>query len=334
MFSFVRIFVVMIAMALPVCGEAGVIVLKNGDRITGSIKKIWDAEVSIEPDYADEFTVDMVAIESIESDDEFEITLADGREVVARPAGSDAEGNQKLIIDEQTVTVGVDTLTELEEIDDYFDWEFRSDFSNSLNSGNTDSVNSRLYATGFINLGDHRHIASTEFIREEQNSETTKQQDILRYNYNWLFSDPWFLGAGYSFERDPIRELDQRSIVSAGIGRDIFNTPNLFMNFQFGGGFITEELSNEKEDSSVVNWQFRYTQEIINDLDVFHNHSIAHYVSGRDNTIYKTSTGVRYEITDLLYANLQLDYNYETDVAEEASNEDIAWILGVGIEFE
>ena len=64
--------------------HAGVLVLKNGDRITGEISRIWDAEVTIEPTYAgDEFTVDMAAIEHIESDQTFEIDLADGRLVVA-----------------------------------------------------------------------------------------------------------------------------------------------------------------------------------------------------------------------------------------------------------
>ena len=37
---------------------------------------------------------------------------------------------------------------------------------------------------------------------------SSKVQDLLRYSYNWMFNDPWFLGASASFERDPIRELD------------------------------------------------------------------------------------------------------------------------------
>jgi hypothetical protein len=52
-YSFVRF--------LPVClfyftaANADVLVLKNGDRITGEISRIWDSEVTIEPEYSDEF---------------------------------------------------------------------------------------------------------------------------------------------------------------------------------------------------------------------------------------------------------------------------------------
>jgi hypothetical protein len=57
-------------------------------------------------------------------------------------------------------------------------------------------------------------------------------------------------------------------------------------------------------------------------------------VSGRENTVFRTTTGLRYEITDLLYANLSMDYDYETDPADIATNEDIAILFGLGAEFE
>ena len=74
--------------------QADILVLKNGDRITGDIKRIWDSEISIEPAYADEFDVDISVVEYIESDRVFEIDLDDGRSMVASFAGADADGNQ------------------------------------------------------------------------------------------------------------------------------------------------------------------------------------------------------------------------------------------------
>ena len=55
--------------------QAGVLVLKNGDRITGEITRIWDSEISIEPEYSDEFQVDVSAVSHIESARQFEIEL-------------------------------------------------------------------------------------------------------------------------------------------------------------------------------------------------------------------------------------------------------------------
>lgn len=312
----------------------GVLVLKNGDRISGEIKQIWDAEVLIEPSYADEFTVDMEVIEYIESDRKFEIELSDGREIEAQPVGVDTEGNQLLLVDGEEVAVTVASLYELDEIDDYFDWETFVDWSAAINSGNTDSLNNRLAANTTLRMGDHRHFGDLTISREEQNQESIKEQDLIRYNYNWIFSDPWFLSAAYSFERDPIRQLDRRSVFTAGIGRDIWNTPRLMLNFQLAAGAIAEEIDGGSEDSTVLSWVLRYRQDLFSeDLEVFHNQQIIQYLSGRDNTIYKTSTGLRYEITDLLYANASLDYDYETQPAATAQSEDITLLFGLGIEF-
>ena len=74
--------------------NADVLYLKNGDRITGEIKRIWDDEVTIEPEYSDEFAVDLPLVERIESDREFEIEMPDGIEVVGRMQGIDADGKR------------------------------------------------------------------------------------------------------------------------------------------------------------------------------------------------------------------------------------------------
>lgn len=314
--------------------NADVLVLKNGDRITGEIKAIWDAEISIEPTYADEFDVDAEVVAYIESDREFDIELSDGREIVASLKGGDAEGNQIFVFDGEKIVAPLPQLYELDEIDDPVEWDSYIDWSAAVNRGNTDSLNTKLAADTTLTMGDHRHIGDLSIIREDQNGLTTKEQDLVRYNYNWLFSDPWFFSAGLSLERDPIRDLDSRAVLTAGAGRDIWNTPRLTLNMQLGAGVITEVISDISEQSSVVSWALRYRQDLFSeDLEIYHNNSIVYYVDGRDNTILKTTTGLRYEITDLLYANFSVDFDYETEPAATATSEDVAVLFGFGVEF-
>jgi putative salt-induced outer membrane protein YdiY len=311
-----------------------VLVLTNGDRISGEITVIWDAEVTIEPTYSDPFNVDLEVVSYIESEREFEIELNDGREVLARPSGGDADGNQILTVDGEEIVVPTAQLYELDEIDPPMEWDSFIDWTFSANTGNTNSLNTTLSADSTLRIGDHRHIGDLTFAREEQNNDRIKQQDLLRYNYNWIFNDPWFVSGAVSFERDPIRELDRRVLTSVGMGRDVWNTPRLLLSLQLGAGYITEEIAQSSESASVLQWITRYRQDLFNeDLEVYHDNSITHYVSGRDNTIYKTTTGLRYEITDLLYATASLSYDYETQPAPTATQEDITLMFGAGVEF-
>lgn len=311
-----------------------VLVLKNGDRITGTIKQIWDDEVAIEPEYSDEFTVDLDVIEYIESERDFELEFYDGRKVRATFPGA-GDGNQQLMaIDEQQEPIALADILELDEPAKDFDWESHIDFSATLNSGNTDSRTTQLRADSKIEIPDHRHFMELTSSREELDGVTTQDRNLLKYNYNWMFNDPWFFAANASYERDPIIELDSRFIVSGGLGRDIFNTPRHLLSIQLGLGAQSEKIGGIQDENSVAVWSLRYRQDIFSgDLELFHNHSIVENLEGRDNTSYKTSTGLRYEITDLLYANVTLNYDYETDPVDLAKNEDLALLIGVGAEF-
>lgn len=326
---------ILLTLALSPAANADVLYLKNGDQITGTIKRIWDDEVTIEPDYSDEFTVDLPMVVRIESDRDFEIEMPDGTDVVAQFDGVDDEGNQILIVGGEPTSVALGAMRELDEPEDFYDWEVLVDYSLSVNDGNTDALNSRLSGEGMFKHGDHRHIATILQANEEQNSITTKEQTLLGYTYNFLFNDPWFFAAAGQYEEDPIRELEYRITASAGIGRDIWNDPNRFLTGQLGLGFRDEEIGLEKETSTVAVWALRFRHEFFSDdFEVFHNHNIVYTIDGRDNTVFKTSTGIRYEITDLLYLNVSLDWDHETEPAGTAEKTDTLFVVGAGLEFE
>ena len=242
----------------------------------------------------------------------------------------------------QVITTRIDTIEmplsqvlELDEPDSFYDWESHVDYSSTLNKGNTETFSSRLRADGMFKHGDHRHRGEVTFFKEEQNDIVSQEQDRFTYNYNWLFNDPWYFNAGLNYERDPIIQLDGRIIVSAGIGLDIWNTPRKGLTVQLGAGYQNEDIGGVSQDNSVAVWDLRFRHDFVgDDLEVFHNHTIRSNMSGRTNTSYRTSTGVSYEITDLLYSSVSLDYDYDTEPVDTAKNEDLALMFGLGLEFE
>ncbi len=320
---------------LPACALADVLVLTNGDRITGEVQHIWDDTVTIEPEYADPIDVDLDVIAHIESDRDFDVTLDDGYDGTAKLTGAADGGQQVLETPDGPRNIALADVFELDEPEEYQDWNSHVDFSSSLNSGNTDSENTKLRADGMYKRGDHRHRGEVTFFREELEGVQTQEQDLYVYDYNWLFNDPWFFSSELSYEQDPIRELDHRVTLSAGIGYDIWATPRKTLSIKLGAGYLDEEIALISNESAVAIWGLRFWHEFVGgDLSVFHNHTITDNVSGRDNTIFKTATGLSYEISDLLYSNVSLNFDYETEPVETAEHEDLALLLGLGFEFE
>jgi hypothetical protein len=112
--------------------------MQNGDRISGNIKRVWDGELFIESDYADEFAVSLDAVERIESDGEFEIELRGHSEVTGRIARDDA-GSMVLVTETSTSPFSPSPIEEMHEPEEYFEWESRSDFSLSGSRGNSET---------------------------------------------------------------------------------------------------------------------------------------------------------------------------------------------------
>lgn len=317
---------------------AGQIFMKNGDVITGDIKKIWDTDVTIEPTYADEFNIDLDAIDHFESEREFDVEFADGRDAKAKLIGG-KDGTQVLQIDGTTMEVPVMQITELDEPEDDFDWDSNIDLSSTVNTGNTDNVSATLQFRTNLKTDDHRHIGSFSFAHEQQNGESVKEQDRIDYSYNWSFKDPWFVALNAAAERDPIRDLDHRVSLGGGIGYNFWDDPSRFFQLQGLAGYLTEEFSagdvvgTESNESAIAGWILRFRYRLIEDLTIFHDHTATTNVSGRSNSIFQSQTGVRYEITDFLYANFQFNFDHESEPSPDNKNTDTTTILGLGLEF-
>src|SRR5215813_482679 len=79
-FAWPVILVVILASSAYAKNDDDVIVLKNGDRITGEIKGLQRGEFKIKADYmADAVALDWTKIERIESKSTFIISLVDGQ---------------------------------------------------------------------------------------------------------------------------------------------------------------------------------------------------------------------------------------------------------------
>lgn len=320
--------------------DSSVLVMKNGDRITGIVKKIWGNDVFIEPTYADEFSVDQSDVDYIIDDRDMTINLRDGRELVGTMAVNQ-NGEQIMIVNGDEVLVPLTALTELEEPEKFSDWEARFDINTSVNKGNTDSQNIKLSASTMYKYDRQRHILDLLTTTEEQNGIQTKDRDFAQYNFNLEVKDPWFFGASASYERDPLKNQKYRYNLVPAMGYDIFNDAYRLFSMQLGAGYQAEESIDQSDpdsvdDSGVVAaFIFRFSWDFGSpDLEFYANSNTTQSFYGRKNISTQWITGARYEITDLLYLNMEFDYSRESKPLEGAEPEDIALLFGFGMEFD
>jgi hypothetical protein len=345
-----KIFTLMLGMAFLMvsAAQAGVIVLKNGDRITGDIKAIWDGDVVIEPDYADEFTVDQDDIAYIESDKPFELEYK-GEDMVTRTAifkGADEEGNQIVELDGEDTVVPMMKIGEVDEVEDFFDWSINGDLNAEINRGNTDSTEVALTSDWYLKYGKQKHFFDTLWVKEENedpdtgNDVTTEDRQRYRYNLNYDIGDPWFTGAYGSYEKDEIKGLKYRYSAVPTLGYKVWDNAGKSLNIQAGYGYEGEETEDNngvREDDGggiallVIKANYDFPDP---DLSLYANNTTTKAQYGRDNVVNQLNAGVRFEITDLLYFNVETFYDYESEAVAGAEKDDLKILIGIGLEFD
>ncbi|MGD8347461.1 MAG: DUF481 domain-containing protein [Lysobacterales bacterium] len=307
--------------------------MSNGDIITGTVTKIEDGKVFIDPAYADEFAVDVAEVASIEAEQTFDIVLEDGSEKPAKFDHGD-DGMQTLVIEGQRRNVSMADVTLAVPPKPWYERTSKIEANLTWNSGNTDSQNNLIFADTQLRLGDHRHGGNLTFARDKTGDVYTKKQDLLNYSYNFMIADPWYLGATATYERDPIKDLDHRYQLGAIIGRDLINDDRRFLSINAGVGYSEEQYDGVTESGATGLWDLRYTHDFRDgSVAFFHNHNISQHFYGEDNLIFKSNTGFNFDIIDGIYTSISLRYDYETEPPEGNENEDTTLAVGVGARF-
>lgn len=313
------------------------VIMKNGDRITGTVEKIWNEEVFIEPEYGDTYAIELEYVAYIHTDEEFDVEFRRGRrtESVRGRLGLDEEGKPAVIVDEGVSVYPLAEVDNMLEVEDFFDWEVRSDISVNVASGNTETNNGRFYAMSAVKLGEHRHRLELTRDGAKADGVVTKDQTNVYYEDLWTFSDDWFMRGSVTWTRDPIRELESRSQYYVGPGFHFWDDSKRTLNLSIGPNFLVEQIAGEDDKSISIQTVFRYEQRFLNDdLVLFQQTDIQRVVSGRENKIVNTSTGLRWDLPRDMYVNLQVDYDYESNPAEGRANQDVTYLVGVGVELD
>jgi len=308
-----------------------VLVMQNGDRITGKISKIWDGEVYIEPPYADEIKIALDKVKTIDARRDFEFEMGAEKKFIGQ-LGVDAQGNQVLVRDGKETPLDLAKVEELAEPQTPFEWEARADVNADSSSGNSDTTNALVQAYGMVRFGDHRHEGKFAYNYQKTDGTVGKNQLDLSYDYNWLFGEHWYFAADAAYERDPVRDLDRRLSLGAGLGYQFYDDAHRFLKTSVGPAIVHEEVAGETSELGAAFWKLDFRHRFYRDkLEYFYRHGYLVYTGGNRNRVFDASTGLRMDIVDDFYTNLQFDYHNETKPAPGRKDTDTKVILGVGL---
>jgi putative salt-induced outer membrane protein YdiY len=325
----------LICLLNPVYGLSDEIFLKNGDRLTGTVKTTTDGKLVLETAYSGEIGIKIADIQRVTTDKPVSVTLDDETQmtgILSSPDG--AEMRIAADVDQQAQPVSMSHIAAI-KIPEVPGLRIRGQANAGLdmNRGNTDQDTYHVDAESIFRWPDDRVTLNGSGDLEKSNGDKTKQQATLGGKYDHFMNKKWFLYSGLGFEHDKFADLTLRTTVSAGSGYQIYETDRTNLSIEAGPAYIWEDYDeSEDDDYAAVHWGLRFDHFLVEawKLQAFHRHRLDWSVEDSSAYLFKSATGLRVPIFGNLQATAQVNFDRNNNPAAGAKKNDYEYLLTGG----
>jgi putative salt-induced outer membrane protein YdiY len=323
-------------MLLNASVNAGVLVLTNGDRISGELIVISDGQMHWQSDMAGEIVVPQVNVRTIEARDLFEVELDARRqlsECQLQVRGDNMqllnckEGEARIASWKRVSKVSARPLIERDV------WRQTGFVSVSAKdaAGNSDEQDLELDSKLSARRGSIRHSAIATYDAQRQSGVKTRDDRHLEYQYDHFVSDKWYLNGLLSWERNVFQDLESRRLAGGGLGYQFFDTDLIRLSIDGGLGYVTEQYSTDSDRKALVfreSTNFSYRLNALG-LQFFHRNTYMLMFDRSGDWRIQSETGFKLPLIGTLTAQTKLKFDYANIPADDAHAMDRIWLFGV-----
>jgi putative salt-induced outer membrane protein YdiY len=323
-----------LAVALGVLGlacgaRADVVILKNGDRLTGKVVHKMADELTFATDYAGTLKLKWSDIAALTTAKPVSM-MTGGEKVVAGTLGAGTSAGRAVFVptpppgapkgsppaSRDIALADVRFLNPtIEESGTGILWTGHVDAGGASTSGN--STNGTLHADIDV-TGRARHyrvLAGGEYNHATSNDVESASNWRARGEYDRFYRNKDFSYTRATFEHDPFKALELRSTAGIGLGYQFFESPALNLSLQGGLDYVVvDNIGVPDQDYAAPAWVLRYDQKPFGlNMQFFHQQDGTVSLDSHNTVVLHTQTGVRAPIGLGINATLQYNYDWTND---------------------
>ena len=313
-----------------------VLVLKNGDRISGEVKKMVAGDVHVDAGYGENiFIIDWAEVERIESPAYFSVVTSSGN----RFSGSirtDPEASTRILVENQGAIVPLEhsDLVALTPIDAGFWGRFGTsvDFGMSLTKANeTKQFNTRATASYLTDDWSLEGNVDSLFNAREGVPDTNRNE--LGTNFRYFITERWFSVTFGSFLQSDELQLDLRSSIGGGMGRYLVRNNRWLLSINGGGAWTHEKFEDplvSDENSGEALGAVEFNAFNIGDLNILAQFSVFPSLSDLGRVRINFRNDFKWDLPQDLYFSVGFTNNYDSSPPTDTPNNDYIFSTSVG----
>lgn len=336
----VQFFLAAIALLGAQAALAGVLLLDNGDRISGELIVIADGQLRWQSDLAGEIVVQQVNVVGIEARDLFEVELDAQRQLSECQLQIRADRQQLLNCKEGEAKVSswkLVTKVSARPLIKREVWRNTGYVTASAkdSAGNTDEQDLELDLKLSARRGSIRHTLLATWDAQRQSGVKSQDDRRLDYQYDYFVSNKWYLNGLLNWERNIFQDLESRTLIGGGLGYQFFDTDLIRLAVTSGLGYVQENYADDDSRRAIAfreGTDFTYRLNALG-LQFFHRNTILVLFDRAGDWRLQSETGFKLPVIGRLNAQAKLKFDYTNIPADEADALDRTWMFGLNYDW-
>jgi len=319
---FILVFLLVGGQVPSVAGD--VVILNNGDRITGEIVGEEPSKLKIRTAYAGEISISPANVSRVERNTDHAVTVSTTASAMTVPADK--------------IPLGHDLESEAGAVEkeEKKNWSGSANLALKLEDGGS---NDDSEIDGDFSLrwerGVQRFRVRGQLEYETFNQIPTKQDWMLDPKYDHFFSDKVYGSLSYSVKQQKYEGLNLRQTIGPALGYEFIANEQTELVSEVGVYYTAEGYtSGTSESYAATGWSLEYRREILQDrVQFYHRHFFFVRADDIKQKTFHTWTGFKFPIYEGLNISTEVELDYDDITLDRTSTLEETIRLKFGFEW-
>jgi putative salt-induced outer membrane protein YdiY len=312
--------------------------LKNGDHLTGDVVRMENKVLIFKTAYAGDLSIQWGEISNLRTDKPIQIMLSG--DMSARGIVKPGEGGSVSVKTDKVaepITFGLAQITVInpKPPGPAVTLKGTANVGASVTSGNTDTKS--LYIDGKLvaRSAKNRFTIGGLMNKAEDSGKKTVDNATGYMEYDYFFKEKWYAYTNGTVTHDHFKDIHLRTVLGAGAGYQIFETPIRNLSLEAGLSYVNEDF-NVAEDQGFAagRWAVDFDHFFFNKgVQFFHSHEGVVSLENSKDLFIRSQTGFRFPLFKGLNTTAQLNWDYENNPSPGRERSDETYLLTLGYQW-
>ncbi len=241
--------VMLISTSLLARDKTDVVILKNGDHISGEIKSLDRGKMSLSTDSMGTVNIEWEDVERVTSQWVFEVETEMGLKTIGALAPAAEPKTMEVIGEGSRNTLPQTSVVRMTQIEAGFLNRLQGYVDMGFSFARANRATEWTLGSGVNTRGETRQLRATLSSRFEDRSDVdSTSRNVLTFDWTRFFSNRWLVTALTNFTQNQELDLDLRSVFGGGPGRHVIQNNRTRLTVTAGAVFTRERFAPTEMD--------------------------------------------------------------------------------------